>query len=141
MKKHIPVIVALFMMFIFGYICPTWSTVTRLGLQVLGAFVGWLILVIAGRGMVIASLLCFFALALCGYQSPAELFAAGFGSAGLLQFAYAFLLTGAFTRPSCPVHADLVDCHDGSGGADHQCGGLHDAGLFSHHQHRQSRRL
>ena len=98
MKKHIPVIVALFMMFIFGYICPTWSTVTRLGLQVLGAFVGWLILVIAGRGMVIASLLCFFALALCGYQSPAELFAAGFGSAGLLQFAYAFLLTGAFTR-------------------------------------------
>ena len=33
MKKHIPVIVALFMMFIFGYICPTWSTVTRLGLE------------------------------------------------------------------------------------------------------------
>lgn len=98
MKKHIPVVAALFMMFIFGYICPTWSTVTRVGLQVLGAFVGWLILVIAGKGMVIASCLSFFAFALSGYQTPAELFAASFGSASLMQFVYAFLLTGAFTR-------------------------------------------
>lgn len=98
MKKHIPVIVALFMMFIFGYICPTWSTITPVGLKVLGAFVGWLILVIAGKGMVVASCLCFFAYAMSGYQTPAELFAASFGSASLMQFVYAFLLTGAFTR-------------------------------------------
>lgn len=39
-----------------------------------------------------------FAFALSGYQTPAELLAAGFGSTGLLQFLYAFLLTGAFTR-------------------------------------------
>ena len=98
MKKHIPTIVALLMMFVFGYVCPTWSTVTPVGLKVLGAFIGWLILVIAGKGMVIASCLAFFAFALSGYQTPAELLAAGFGSTGLLQFLYAFLLTGAFTR-------------------------------------------
>ncbi len=98
MKKHISTIVALFFMFIFGYICPTWSTVTPVGLKVLGAFVGWLILVISGRGMVIASCLSFFALAMSGYQTPAELFAAGFGTTGLLQFVYAFLISGAFTR-------------------------------------------
>ena len=55
MKKHIPTIVALLMMFVFGYVCPTWSTVTPVGLKVLGAFIGWLILVIAGKGMVIPS--------------------------------------------------------------------------------------
>ena len=98
MKKHIPVIVALFMMFIFGYVCPTWSTITPVGLKVFGAFVGWLILVIAGKGMVVASCLSFFAMALSGYQTPAELFAAGFGKPDLLQFVYAFLLTAAFTR-------------------------------------------
>ena len=98
MKKHIPTIAALLMMFVFGYVCPTWSTVTPVGLKVLGAFIGWLILVIAGKGMVIASCLAFFAFALRGYQTPAELLAAGFGSTGLLQFLYAFLLTGAFTR-------------------------------------------
>ena len=98
MKKHIPTIAALLMMFVFGYVCPTWSTVTPVGLKVLGAFIGWLILVIAGKGMVIASCLAFFAFALSGYQTPAELLAAGFGSTGLLQFLYAFLLTGAFTR-------------------------------------------
>ena len=98
MKKHISTIVALFFMFIFGYICPTWSTVTPVGLKVLGAFVGWLILVIAGKGMVIASCLSFFALAMSGYQTPAELFAGGFGTANTLQFVYAFLLTAAFNR-------------------------------------------
>ena len=98
MKKHIPTIAALLMMFVCGYVCPTWSTVTPVGLKVLGAFIGWLILVIAGKGMVIASCLAFFAFALSGYQTPAELLAAGFGSTGLLQFLYAFLLTGAFTR-------------------------------------------
>lgn len=98
MKKHIPTIATLLMMFVFGYVCPTWSTVTPVGLKVLGAFIGWLILVIAGKGMVIASCLAFFAFALSGYQTPAELLAAGFGSTGLLQFLYAFLLTGAFTR-------------------------------------------
>ena len=45
MKKHIPTIAALLMMFVFGYVCPTWSTVTPVGLKVLGAFIGWLILV------------------------------------------------------------------------------------------------
>lgn len=59
MKKHIPTIAALLMMFVFGYVCPTWSTVTPVGLKVLGAFIGWLILVIAGKGMVIASCLAF----------------------------------------------------------------------------------
>lgn len=98
MKKHIPVFAALFMMFVFGYIIPPWSTVTTVGLKVLGAFVGWLILVIAGKGMVVASCLSFFALALSGYMTPKELFAAGFGTPDLLQFVYAFLLTGAFTR-------------------------------------------
>ena len=98
MKKLIPTIAALLMMFVFGYVCPTWSTVTPVGLKVLGAFIGWLILVIAGKGMVIASCLAFFAFALSGSQTPAELLAAGFGSTGLLQFLYAFLLTGAFTR-------------------------------------------
>lgn len=98
MKKHIPTIAALFMMFVFGYICPTWSTITPVGLRVLGAFVGWLILVIAGKGMVVASCLSFFAMALSGYQTPAELFAAGFGKPDLLQFVYAFLLTAAFTQ-------------------------------------------
>ena len=75
MKKHIPTIAALLMMFVFGYVCPTWSTVTPVGLKVLGAFIGWLILVIAGKGMVIASCLAFFAFALSGYQTPAELLA------------------------------------------------------------------
>lgn len=98
MKKHIPVFAALFMMFVFGYIIPPWSTVSSVGLKILGAFVGWLILVIAGKGMVIASCLGFFALALSGYMTPKELFAAGFGTPDLLQFVYAFLLTGAFTR-------------------------------------------
>ncbi len=85
-------------MFLFGYICPTWSTVTPVGLKVLGAFIGWLILVISGKGMVIASCLSFFALAMSGYQTPGELFAAGFGTTGLLQFVYAFLISGAFSR-------------------------------------------
>lgn len=95
--SEIPVLIGLFIMFVFGWVCPTWATVTREGLLILGAFVGWLILVIAGRGMVVAGGLGFLALIISGYGTPKDLFAAGFGSVNTILMIYTFIFATAFT--------------------------------------------
>lgn len=45
------------LMFIFGQICPTWAAVTEPGVKIIGVFLGWILMVITGFGLMIPSLL------------------------------------------------------------------------------------
>ena len=39
-KKIVYLIIGLFFFFGFGYVCPIWSTITPVGVSMLGAFLG-----------------------------------------------------------------------------------------------------
>ena len=68
------------LMFIFGQICPTWAVVTEPGVKIIGVFLGWILMVITGFGLMIPSLLAMFAMLLTEFYTAAEVMALGFGS-------------------------------------------------------------
>ena len=41
-KKLVYLFIGIFFMFIFGQVCPTWSTVTEPGVKITGVFLGWI---------------------------------------------------------------------------------------------------
>ena len=61
-KKLIYLAVGLFFMFVFGIVCPAWSTVTGTGVKMLGVFLGWIVMMISGFGLMVPSLLAMFAM-------------------------------------------------------------------------------
>lgn len=97
-KKVVLLIVSLFFMFIFGLVCPTWSEVTRTGVRVLGVFLGWIIMMISGFGLMIPSLLSMFALIPTGIISAGGVLANGFGNSVPLLFVFGMLLIYAFSN-------------------------------------------
>ena len=66
-RKHIIVsILGVFFMFGFGYVCPTWGSVTRMGVQYLGILIGWIVMCAFGIPMSMASVMSIAACALPG---------------------------------------------------------------------------
>lgn len=100
-KQLIYLFISIFLMFIFGHICPTWSSVTPIGVKVLGVFLGWIILMISGFGLLAPSLLALFGLVVAEFYTAGEILANGFGNntailaALCMIFIYAFNQTGA----------------------------------------------
>ena len=97
-KKLICLCIGLFLMFGFGLVCPTWSTVTPTGVKVLGVFLGWIFFMITGFGLMVPSLLSMFALLLTGFYTPAAIMTGGFGSSVALLCMFGMLLIYAFSN-------------------------------------------
>lgn len=95
-KKLIYLAVGLFFMFVFGIVCPAWSTVTGTGVKMLGVFLGWIVMMISGFGLMVPSLLAMFAMLLTGFYTPAAVMASGFGSSVALLCMFGMLLIYAF---------------------------------------------
>lgn len=97
-KKKLPHwIIGMFLMFIFGYICPTWSVVTRLGVKMLGVFLGWLVLSLSGYGLLVPSLLAMLACILTGYYD-AEAVIASVGSSTMYLLVCIFIMVHFFAE-------------------------------------------
>lgn len=72
-KRWIFLIIALFFMFVFGRIVPPWQPVTAVGVQVIGIFLGTLILMVSGEGMLFPGLLALVALIVSDYSTTTNL--------------------------------------------------------------------
>jgi len=77
--------IAFFFIFGFGYVVPTWSTVTELGVQAIGIFIGLVFLFTTGFSLAGASLLGLFGILLTGYKNASGLIAATLGSSTVFQ--------------------------------------------------------
>lgn len=95
-KKFIYLLLGLFFMFVFGHVCPAWSTVTETGVMMLGVFLGWIVMMISGFGLMVPSLLAMFAMLLTGFYTPAAVMGSGFGSSVALLCMFGMLLIYAF---------------------------------------------
>jgi len=96
-KRILILAAALFFTFVFGYICPTWATVTPMGTKILGALIGWLILAATGFGLLIPSLIALVAVQLAGCYTAADIFAKGIGSNVNVLVIFIFVLVDVFS--------------------------------------------
>lgn len=72
-KNWIILIISLFFMFVFGRIIPPWGPVTPAGVQVIGIFIGALLLMVSGEGMLFPGLLSLVALVVSDYSTTNNL--------------------------------------------------------------------
>lgn len=97
------VILALFMMFIFGNIVPAWSVITPLGVKILGVFIGTLLMTIFTNQTFWPSILAIFALVFHGYLTSGEALSGWLGSNNIAQFIFIMALCGALSDSGAPV--------------------------------------
>lgn len=95
-KQLIYLIISLFLQFGFGHLCPTWSTVTPIGIQMIGVFLGWILLMVTGFGMMVPALLSFLAMLVTGYYTPSDIMVSGFGATIPIQCIFGMALIYAF---------------------------------------------
>ena len=96
-KQIVYLIIGLFFFFIFGYVCPTWSAVTPVGVKLVGVFLGWVFMMISGFGLMIPSLLAFLSMLLTGFYAPTDVMA-GFANSVPLQCMFGMALIYAFSQ-------------------------------------------
>lgn len=96
-RKHIIVsLLGVFFMFVFGHICPTWATVTRMGVQYLGILIGWIVMCAFGIPMSMASVMSIAACTLPGYFTAATAITGSIGSSFTIQALFIFVLVYVF---------------------------------------------
>jgi len=84
-KRWIILIFSLFFMFVFGRIIPPWGPVTVAGVQVIGIFIGALVLMVSGFGMLLPGLLAFVAMVVSDYSTTAKLVSGLLGNSTALM--------------------------------------------------------
>ena len=97
-KQAINLVVSLFLMFIFGWICPTWGGITRQGVQAIWIFIGGIWMIANRFGMVVPSLLIMFAMILTGYSTGDNIIASTLGSSTVWQLIIIFVVLFALTE-------------------------------------------
>ena len=90
-------VIGLFFMFLFGKVCPTWSTLNEFGVASIGILAGMLWLVTHGFGLLAPSMLGFYAVIFTGYMSANEVLAATLGNPNTYLVIMCLVLTFAFT--------------------------------------------
>lgn len=78
-------VVGLFLMFLFGRVCPTWGPVTSTGVSMIGIFIGLLVLITSTGELIWPSLAALVATVLCGYMSGTDAVASFMGTTTILQ--------------------------------------------------------
>jgi len=97
-KYLIYLVIGLFFMFVFGYICPTWGPVTRTGVNAISIFAATLFMVTTGFGLIIPSMLAMFAITLTNYTSVGGIISSTFGSTSLYQLFLVYVLCTGITQ-------------------------------------------
>lgn len=91
----VKIAIIIFFLFIFGKVCPPWSTVTPMGVSVLGILIGVIFMLQVGFDLGSGAALGIFAFLLTGYYKAGDLLKAGMGSSSLFQLICLFALCGA----------------------------------------------
>ena len=89
----IKLLIGLFLIFVFGWICPTWGDISRAGIQTIWIFFGLIFLLSNSQfGLILPALLGFIAVLLTGVYTPEGLIAATFGNSTVVQIIFAYVL-------------------------------------------------
>lgn len=92
-RYWIKLAIGLFLLFGFGYVCPSWGGITLPGLQSIGIFFGLVFLISCSDfGLILPALLGFIALVVTEAYDPKTLIAATFGSTTIIQIIFAYVL-------------------------------------------------
>ena len=92
----IELVVGLFLIFGFGYVCPSWGGISTAGIQTIGIFFGLIYLIsTTDFGLLIPGLLGFIAILMTRQYTPATLMAATFGSTTVVQIIFVYVLCQA----------------------------------------------
>lgn len=96
-------VIALFMMFLFGYVVPGWGPVTPLGAKIFGVFIGALLMTIFTNQTFWPALMALFAMVFHGYLSANAALSGWLGSSTVAQFLFLTALSGALADSGAPV--------------------------------------
>ena len=94
-KFYVKLCIALVLMFGSGKLFPTWATVTPVGVSAIGIFIGVLLMVTTGFGMIFPCILGMFAMQLTGYYNSATILSGSMGSTSIYQMITFFALSQA----------------------------------------------
>ena len=86
---------SVFLMFGFGYIVKPWSTVTDLGVKIIGVYLGVLLMLICTKEMLWPPILGMFALVCHGYGSASQILQSWMGNTTVVMFLFILALCGA----------------------------------------------
>lgn len=100
MKKSnlIQAFVALFIMFVAGYIIPTWGPVTRMGVQYLCIMLGWIYLSIVTGGLLLSSVVALTACVIPGYYTASSIVTTTLGNSITLLMIFIFIMVYIFQK-------------------------------------------
>ncbi|MCD8152990.1 MAG: hypothetical protein LUD71_08020 [Clostridiales bacterium] len=96
-------VIVLFMMFIFGKVVPAWSSLTQMGVCMLGVFVGALIMTIFTNQTFWPAVIAIVAMVFHGYMTASDALTGWFGSSTVQQFIWIMAICGALKASGAPV--------------------------------------
>lgn len=94
-KFVVKLVVGLFCMFGFRYVCPTWAEVTPVGVSAVGIFIGVVLLMSSGFGMLFPSIIGMFAMQMTGFYDSTTIVTGSFGSGTIYQLIIIYALCEA----------------------------------------------
>lgn len=101
MKKYwnfIQTVLALLLIFALGKFIPTWSTVTRMGVEYICIMIGWIWLCIILGGLLLPSIIAMVGCLLPGYFTPETIVASTFGNSITILMIFIFVLVYIFQQ-------------------------------------------
>lgn len=96
-KYPVLCLISLFMMFVFGKVVPTWSTVTPVGVSMLGVFLGALLMTMSTNQTFWPPVIGIFAMVMCGYVTANGALSTWFGNTTIQQIIWVSALAGALS--------------------------------------------
>lgn len=117
-SKMIQTVIALLIMFVAGFIIPTWGPVTRMGVQYLCIMVGWIYLSIITGGLLLSSVIALTACVIPGYYTAASIVTTTLGNSITLLMIFIFIMVYIFQKTKtgeflvagcCPVRWSTAD--------------------------------
>ena len=97
-SQLIQTILALLFIFVFGNFIPTWSTVTRMGVQYLCIMVGWIWLSVLQGNLLLPSVVAMVGCLIPGYFTPESLVSATLGNTITVLMIFIFILVYIFQQ-------------------------------------------
>lgn len=94
-KFIVKLVVGLFCMFAFRLVCPTWAEVTPVGVSAVGIFIGVVLLMSSGFGMLFPSIMGMFAMQMTGFYNSDTIVVGSFGSGTIYQLIIIYALCQA----------------------------------------------
>lgn len=95
--------ISLFLMFGLGLVLKPWSTVTEMGVNVLGVYVGVLLMLIFTKEMIWPPILGMAALVLHGYNSAGGILQAWMGNTTVVMVLFILAICGALRESGAPL--------------------------------------